>query len=78
MRITPEGGSPVLIVELAIDCDICGEVYVQIAGHHLRALTAALAGVIEDYPDLCGNAGSGVTKSSWQGTSPGAGKETLN
>ena len=51
-----------------------------IAGHHVRALSEALADVVAENPDLCGRgiAQARRERLEWQGNAPGSGKETLN
>lgn len=46
--------APVMLVEVDIDCPICGEQHIQIAGHHMRALRDLLVEFIDAHPNLRG------------------------
>ena len=75
--VTPrDADAPFLLVEIEIDCQVCGGFTVTIAGHHVRALSEALADVVAENPDLCGRgiAQARRERLEWQGS----GKETLN
>lgn len=50
-------GRRFLIAEIAIDCGVCGQHSVRIAGHHLRAIREFLTATIDEYPELCLKAG---------------------
>jgi len=46
------GGKPFLVVQLLIECDICGEHDYVIAGHHLRPIVSLLQEFIQTEPEL--------------------------
>lgn len=45
----------VLLLEVEIDCEQCGQHQVRFAGHHLRALRNLLVETIDLHPTLCGD-----------------------
>ena len=45
-------GDQFLLVDIAIDCPVCGQHTVRFAGHHLRAIRNFLTATIDEYPDL--------------------------
>ena len=56
--LAPEGIEPppeALVLEIEIDCEMCGAHAVRIAGHHLRALRNLLLETIDLHPTLCGD-----------------------
>lgn len=65
--VTNTTGQQLLLVELTISCDECGETAGIIHGHHLRTLHEALGRVIEEHGDLCGPAGTVVERTEFQG-----------
>lgn len=46
-------GRKFLTVAITIDCPVCGQLTLQLAGHHLRALREFLTSTIDEFPDLC-------------------------
>lgn len=79
--VTPrDGGQPFLILEIEVDCAVCGGFTAEIAGHHLRALGEAITEVVGENPSLCGEPMDQNRKqrTEWQGTAPGPGKASLN
>ena len=58
--LAPDPAAPVavpeetLVLEYSIDCDLCGQHTVRLAGHHLRALRNLLVETIDLHPGLCG------------------------
>lgn len=77
--VTPRDGSPsFLIVEIEVDCQVCGGFTAELAGHHLRALSEALGQVVAENPELCGEPMQHEQRTQWQGTAPGPGKARLN
>ena len=69
-----------LILEVEVDCQVCGGFTATIAGHHVLALAQALTEVAQENPGLVGNAleAGRVKREEWSGTNPGPGKERLN
>lgn len=56
LRLTfPGDPAEILLVqEIHLACPGCGEIHVQIGGHHLVALRDLLSDTISAYPELCG------------------------
>jgi hypothetical protein len=67
--LTDDTGLSQLLVELDIDCDVCGKTQGVIHGHHLRTLQLALDMCITEYPELCGTAGEVKEVLRYQGVS---------
>jgi hypothetical protein len=67
-----------LIIEVEIDCAVCGGLSVRFAGHHLAALHAALGDILGDHPDLCGVVAEEQIKTAWSGMAPGPDKARMN
>lgn len=65
--VTDPRGAQILLVEVEIHCDVCGETAGVIHGHHLRTLYEALGRVIENHPELCGIVGETVERTEFQG-----------
>lgn len=40
----------VLVVRIAVTCDVCGEYEIVLAGHHLRPLLSLLQSVVDEAP----------------------------
>lgn len=62
--------APVMLVEIDIDCPMCGEQHLQIAGHHLRALRNLIIEFIDLHPDMTGEE-AGITnigRTTFEGT----------
>lgn len=49
----PEGGT-YLLVTIKILCPHCGEIQIELPGHHLRALRNLLVEYVDQYPHLTG------------------------
>ena len=45
----------ILLLDVEIDCEQCGQHHVRFAGHHLRALRNLLVETIDRDPELCGD-----------------------
>lgn len=45
-------GERLLVAEIGIDCDVCGQHTVRYAGHHLRAIRDLLIEAIDLHPEL--------------------------
>ena len=74
--LTPEGTAPppeMLLLEIDIDCEQCGQHSLRLAGHHLRALRNLLVETIDLHPTLGGDeSGIEVVKRlQFDGTAPG-------
>lgn len=71
-RVTLPDGGEFLIVELVIDCPICGPYAVEFAGHHLRAIRDVLIEQIDLNPDLTGKEGDAkvISRLRIEGTPP--------
>jgi hypothetical protein len=41
---------PFLVVHLIVDCPICGEAKILLAGHHLRSVVRTLQGIVDTVP----------------------------
>jgi len=67
--VTDDTGLSQLLVELDIDCDVCGQTQGVIHGHHLRTLRLALDLCIAEYPALCGTTGEVKEVLRYQGVS---------
>lgn len=65
--VTDPHGAQILLVELEIHCDVCGETAGVIHGHHIRTLHDALGRVIEQHLELCGVSGEIVEQEEFQG-----------
>ena len=66
----PSGGT-FLLVDIAIDCPVCGQHTVRFAGHHLRAIRNFLTSTIDEYPDLTLKDGDVHTLERLEFTGPG-------
>lgn len=53
MAVEMADGRKFLMVDVTIDCDVCGTHTVRIAGHHLRAIRQFLTETIDEFPELC-------------------------
>lgn len=72
LLITPDGGAPFLVVEVEIDCAVCGQHQHRFAGHHLASLAASFAKIVEDHPGLVGKLGRTTERVQWEaGVDPG-------
>lgn len=59
-----------LLVEVHVDCAVCGQTTMQIHGHHVAALAECLRLVLRDHPGLCGQGVEEVgAVTAWRGTS---------
>jgi len=47
--------SKALVVDIAVECPLCGTIRLQLPGHHLRVIRNALIGAIDAYPELTGS-----------------------
>lgn len=47
-------GTRALVVDITVECPLCGQIRLQLPGHHLRVIRNALIGAIDAYPELCG------------------------
>jgi len=54
IKIELPSGAATLVIDLEIDCPICGQHSVRIAGHHARAIRQGLMDLIDLYPELTG------------------------
>ena len=75
IELTPDPGQPpavILLLDVEIDCEQCGQHHVRFAGHHLRALRNLLVETIDRHPELCGDeAGIEVAQRlQFEGTPP--------
>lgn len=51
---TLPGGGEYLLVTIKLRCPVCGEIEMELPGHHLRALRNLLIEYVDMYPDLTG------------------------
>jgi hypothetical protein len=77
IQVTAPGEHTELYVEIAIHCEQCGGTEGVVHGHHLRTLHRALGMIIEESPELCGDAGEVAERIHFQGSHT-PGKESLN
>ena len=72
IKITPPTGDETLVVQIAIDCPLCGQYTVTFAGHHLRMIRDALIEMIDLHPGLTGRDTDvqTVEKIQWQQQAP--------
>lgn len=64
--VTPEEGPSILLLELDIDCQGCGQTQGTIHGHHLATLHKVLGEIIAEHPGLCGEVGTVKDVTSFQ------------
>jgi hypothetical protein len=78
--VTPKGHpeGAFLLVEIDIDCAVCGGFTAHIAGHHVAALVAALQDVVAEHGKLAGSRSGESLKLEWEGMAPGPGGEQMN
>jgi len=50
-------GERFLLVEITIDCPVCGRHTIHVAGHHLRAIRDLMIEFMDLHPDLTGKDG---------------------
>lgn len=75
--IVTHGETSQLLVEIEVDCPVCGTWAFRVAGHHVASLAEAFQQIRQEHPELCGKLGERVGETSWQGgVDPG--KVTLN
>ena len=48
----PDGGRPFLLLELLLDCPLCGQQRIQLAGHHLKMVRDIAIEAIDAFPEL--------------------------
>jgi len=48
----PGAGGRLVVVDIAIDCPVCGQYVVHFHGHHLRTIRDFLIATIDQYPEL--------------------------
>lgn len=53
-KVTLPDGEEFLVIDLAIDCPVCGSYTIRLAGHHLRMIRDALIEMIDLHPHLTG------------------------
>ena len=53
-QIDLPSGEALLVVEIAVDCPLCGQYTLRLAGHHLRMIRDALVQMIDLHPGLTG------------------------
>jgi hypothetical protein len=53
-KVTLADGGEFLVVDVEIDCDICGRQRFRVAGHHLRAIRNGLIELMDLHPTLTG------------------------
>jgi len=60
-------GHETLLVELDIDCDVCGKTQGVIHGHHLATLYQELGTILAEHPALCGTVGTVTDQTHFAG-----------
>lgn len=72
LELPPEaGGGQLLVVDITIDCPVCGTYLLQVAGHHLKAIRDFLVETIDQYPELTGKDGDYAAVEKLQIRGPG-------
>ena len=66
-------GERFLLVEIAIDCPVCGPQVIRLAGHHLRAVRDLLIEFIDLHPESTGKDGDiqTIDRLRWEGEGGG-------
>jgi len=62
IKVELPSGAETLIIDIEIDCPICGQHSIRIAGHHARAVRQGLIDLIDLYPELTGTAATLLEK----------------
>lgn len=75
--VTNQQGESMLLLELQIECDACGETAGIIHGHHLATLHYALGRILAARPELCGTVGVVKDEMTFEGVAD-PGKAQLN
>lgn len=65
-----DGDEKLLVCEVDIDCEACGQHTLRFAGHHVPALLAWLASVAEEYAEILPKGLSVVDKMKFGGAIP--------
>ena len=65
--VESDTGEKALLVEILIDCPICGEDRIRIAGHHLKMVRDLCIDAIDQYPELTGKDPQRVSHTEWKG-----------
>jgi hypothetical protein len=63
----PVDGPPFLLAVFVIDCPFCGQVLIEIAGHHMRVIRDQLIKAIDLYPGLTQVGGTVVLEQTIKG-----------
>ncbi len=50
--VQPVEGPSFLLVEVSIDCPVCGQQTLQLAGHHLRLVRDVILEAMDRHPEL--------------------------
>jgi hypothetical protein len=50
-----------LVVRIVVECEVCGEYEVVLAGHHIKPLMEMLQGVVDEVDPALVDGGEGVT-----------------
>jgi hypothetical protein len=58
-------GEQALLVEILIDCPVCGQDRIRLAGHHLKMVRDICIDAIDHYPALAGKDPTVVTHSAF-------------
>ncbi len=52
LTVVGESAPSALVVQIEIECEECGTITLQLWGHHVGGVKAALEGVLKDFPAL--------------------------
>jgi hypothetical protein len=69
-KIEPPRDPPYLLVEIDIDCPVCGLFTLALAGHHLRTIRDIVIEAIDLHPELASGAAMVVDQYVVKGKAP--------
>jgi hypothetical protein len=65
--VESETGEKALLVEILINCPVCGTDRIRLAGHHLRMVRDICIDAIDQYPELSGTEPRVVNHTDFKG-----------